>query len=194
MSLSLDMIVPTYKRKDLLLLTLESLASATVPEAMRVTAIVVDNSSKDLTKDVVEEFRKQALPVKVEYVLEDGGQGLSYARNAGIRAGTGELIGFIDDHEEIDRNWYQVINSEFTQDPALEYMGGPYLPKWGAAAPAWLPPDYKAAVGIVEPISRAIFNRNFKGILMGGNSIIRRTTLNRVGLYSIALGRSGKKL
>ena len=187
----LDVVVPTYNRSQLLRRTISSLLQAPIPSGLDVTILVIDNNSKDDTEQVVCGIQAQT-DRSLVYVKERN-QGLSHARNAGIRAGTGDLIGFIDDDEEIDKNWYNVVAREFA-DPAIQFIGGPYLPNWAAPAPEWLPPGYNAVIGIVDPKPRTAFGGSFTANLMGGNAVIRRSTFDQVGLYSPKLGRSGKGL
>jgi glycosyltransferase involved in cell wall biosynthesis len=149
---NLDVVVPTYNRSQLLRRTLASLLKAHIPAGLNVTILVVDNNSKDDTETVVREIAAQS-DGRVVYVKETK-QGLSHARNGGIGAGTGDVIGFIDDDEEIDHEWYEVVAREFS-DPTVNFIGGPYLPNWAAPEPDWLPPGYHAAIGVVLPKPRA---------------------------------------
>ena len=187
----LDVVVPTYNRSDLLQRTIASLLRAPIPAGLDVTIVVVDNNSKDDTEQVVRDLIAKA-ERPLLYVKELS-QGSSSARNAGITAGTGNLIGFIDDDEEIHEDWYNVVAREFA-DKQTQFIGGPYLANWGAPAPAWLPPGYHAAIGVVAPKPRSAFGGDFPGNLMGGNAVIRREVFARVGMYSLKLGRSDKGL
>lgn len=187
----LDVVVATYNRSHLLRSTLASLLSAPVPPGLEVEIIVVDNNSVDDTADVVQEIRKTAhLPL--HYVRETK-QGLSNARNAGITAATGDLVGVIDDDEEIHPDWYAAIAREFA-DPEIHFIGGPVLGNWVSEKPDWLPPGYHSAIGVIPPKPRSPFDENFNGILMGGNSVLRRRVFEQVGLYAPHLGRSGNGL
>jgi glycosyltransferase involved in cell wall biosynthesis len=188
---TLDVVVPTYKRSQLLRRTIDSLLRATIPANLDVTVFIIDNNSEDDTEQVVRELQSQT-DRRIVYVKETN-QGISHARNAGIRAGTGDIIGFIDDDEEIHEDWYDVVAREFA-DPATQFIGGPYLPNWAAPPPPWLPPGYHSVIGVVVPKPRSSFGGGFPGILMGGNAVIRRSAFDRVGLYSPKLGRSGKGL
>lgn len=187
----LDVVVPTYNRSHLLRSAVMSLLRAPVPEGLNVRIIVADNNSPDDTAAVVREIQTHArLPVM--YVLETR-QGSSRARNAGIQAGDAELIGFIDDDEEIDSEWYRVIAREFA-DPAVQFIGGACLGNWATPAPAWLPYAYPAAIGVIPPKPRAPLDDSFGGNLMSGNCVLRRTVFERVGMYHPALGRTNKGL
>jgi glycosyltransferase involved in cell wall biosynthesis len=162
-----------------------------VPDGLEVTILVVDNNSVDDTAEAVGEMQKDAtLPVR--YVRETK-QGLSHSRNGGIAAGTADLIGFIDDDEEIEENWYRVVAREFA-DPATEFIGGPYLGNWVSPEPDWLPPAYHAVIGVIPPKPRTVFSKEFGANLMGGNAVVRRSVFARIGAYSPRLGRSGKGL
>ena len=189
--MKLDVVVPTYNRSALLRRTISSLLQAPVPPGLDVTILIVDNNSKDDTEQVVREIQTQTARSLV-YVRETN-QGLSHARNAGIRAGTGDLIGFIDDDEEIHERWYEVIAREFA-DESIQFIGGPCLANCPVPLPAWLPPGYNGALGIIDPKPRTIFEPSFPGNLNGGNAVLRRTVFDSVGNYSTRLGRSGKGL
>jgi glycosyltransferase involved in cell wall biosynthesis len=189
--LTLDVVVPTYNRSSLLRKTIQSLLSASVPEGLHVSIIVVDNNSKDDTRDVVFEMQAQA-HLRIEYVLQPL-QGSSQTRNAGIGAGTGELIGVIDDDEEVEAHWYETVAREFA-DPNIQFIGGPCLPNCEIPLPQWLPPGYNGVIGAIEARPRQIFGESFPGILPGGNAVFRRAVFERVGLYDVQLGRSGKGL
>ena len=155
---------------------------------MQVSIYVVDNNSKDDTAEVI-----RAMQVETErslhYLLETR-QSSSYARNAGIQAGDAELIAFIDDDEEVDAAWYEVVFREFQTDE-FAYIGGPYYARPGLTLPAWLPPSYRAATGVHDPKPRAIFGSGHAGNLNSGNAVIRRQVFSQIGLYSEKLGRSG---
>src|SRR5262249_26017524 len=87
-------------------------------------------------------------------------------------------------------SWLTTIAKAF-EDPSVDFIGGPYVPKWGGERPAWLGTAYKAAVGWVDggPGIRQ-YGPDFDGVLMGGNAVVRRSVLNRVGPYGGDLGRS----
>ena len=186
--MKLDVVVPTFNRSALLRKTIISLLEARRPTDLDVTLYIVDNNSKDETREIVQALEAQT-SLKVHYLLEER-QSSSYARNAGIQAGTGELIGFIDDDEEVDPGWYEAVYREF-QDRTTAYIGGPYYAKQGLRLPTWLPPSYRAATGIHDPKSRGIFGAGHAGNLNSGNAVIRRTVFDLIGMYSEKLGRSG---
>ena len=188
----LDVIIPTYNRQDLLPSALESLFAAEIPDGLEVTVTVVDNNSTDGTKGVIESFQKR-FGERIRYCFESQ-QGRSHALNAGITATTGDLIGIIDDDEEIDANWYKTAFEAF-KDSELDFIGGPYVPRWSIPPPEWMPSNYGSVVGSVNGGDKEVpFDHNYPGILMGGNAILKRSVFSKVGLYTTWLGRTDKGL
>jgi glycosyltransferase involved in cell wall biosynthesis len=167
---------------------LVSLQDAIRPDGLEIVVVVVDNNSRDETARIVREFSESSsLPIR--YLLETG-QGSSFALNAGIAASTGDLVAMINDDEEIDPSWFEVIVRNFA-DPTLDFLGGACAGRWDSPAPDWLPPDYPAVIGIVDGSpERTTYGDGYHGMLMGGNAVIRRRVLERVGPYNTALGRT----
>lgn len=191
--MKLDIVIPSYNRAALLECTLDSVLKATVPEWATVGVTVVDNNSTDNTREVVRRFAEKG-PGGIRYLFEEK-QGRSSALNAGIAASSGELVGMIDDDEEIAPDWIEVALEAFRDDAELEFVGGPYRGLWSAPPPAWLPGDYPAVIGVLDggPV-RFRYDESSPSILPGGNAVIRRATLDRIGHYSEDLGRSGEGL
>lgn len=188
----LDVIVTTFNRQKLLKRALESLLAAHVPEDLSVRVTVVDNASTDQTSEVVQQIAP-AFQGRLQYLVE-GTQGKSYALNTGIGATTGDLVGMIDDDEEIDEAWYSRVQRAF-RDEDVEFVGGPYIPRWGAEPPDWLPQNYRAAIGWIDGGDEVRpMDESYPGILMGGNAVIRRSVLESVGPYSTALSHTGTHL
>ena len=173
----LDVIVPTYNRQDLLPLALNSLFAAEIPAGVDVTVTVVDNNSTDGTRQLIESFRKQ-FGERIQYCFE-AQQGRSHALNAGIAATSGDLVGIIDDDEEIDPSWYKTAVEALTPGD-LDFIGGPYVPRWANEPPEWMPREYGGVVGWVDGGDKAVpFDRNYPGILMGGNVVFTRSILKK---------------
>lgn len=188
----LDVVIPTYNRSDLLPKALDSLLRARVPEGLTVQINAVDNNSTDNTREVILAASEKANG-RISYVFEKA-QGRSPALNAGVAATHGDLVGFIDDDEEVDESWYEVVLAAFANED-VDFIGGPYVPQFESEVPKWLPKDHNAVVGIVDGGDKVVsFDDSYPGMLMGGNAVFRREVLQRVGPYSTALGRSGTRL
>jgi glucosyl-dolichyl phosphate glucuronosyltransferase len=190
--MKLDVLIPTYNRSELLKRALDSLLRARVPEGLSVRVTVVDNNSQDDTRQVVEDYMERSNGL-IHYLFE-AEQGKSSALNAGIAATHGELIGMIDNDEEVDEGWLERVHSAFLADD-VDFIGGACKPRWGAEQPDWLPKNYQAVIGWVESGDEVlVFGETYDGVLMGGNAVIKRSILQKVGNYSTALGPKGERL
>jgi glycosyltransferase involved in cell wall biosynthesis len=185
----LDVIVPTYNRGELLKLTLESLLAAEVPADLNVVVTVVNNNSPDTTPEIVESYRPK-FRGQFHYVFEKM-QGRSHALNAGIKATDGDLIGMIDDDEQIHRHWFRRIYEMFSSGE-VDFIGGPYVPRWAGSPPSWLPRNHAGVIGVVDAGVQHAYGTS-DAQLMGGNAVVSRAVLQKVGLYSIDLGRKRRR-
>lgn len=84
--------------------------------------IVIDDGSKDPTKEVVNTF-----PKKIRYVLNKN-SGISNARNLGIKKSKNEIIAFIDDDCIAHKTWIKTIKKGFSVNNNIDVMGGKTLP------------------------------------------------------------------
>lgn len=185
--MQLDVVLPTYNRHALLERALKSLLAADVPAGLDVKVTIVDNNSKDKTASVVDSF-KAAFEGRLNYLFEPK-PGKSHALNTGITATSGELVGMIDDDEEIDRNWFVRIREIFA-NKELDFIGGPYVPRWVTPPPSWLPSRYSGVIGAVNlgPERRA-YGRDTT--MPGGNAVVKRSTLEKLMPYCTDLGPHG---
>lgn len=97
------MVIPTYNRANLLK---RCLASLVEQEYNNFEVVVVDDGSKDQTKDVVNGFKER---LDLKYIFQEN-KGLASARNSGIKEASGDIIAFIDDDCIASRQWLNAIN------------------------------------------------------------------------------------
>ena len=198
--MQLELIIATYNRVGLLKDCLESVLKARVPVGLDVTVWVVDNNSTDGTKKLVSGYLTLGSGKKFRYIFA-GRPGKAAALNDAIGQTSGELVGFIDDDEQLDSAWFETLYKEFSADPALGFIGGPYLGNFEHKPPSWLPNLYNGAVGVqVRPeetgntVTRQMYREGNPGQLMGGNAVIRRPALEQVLPYPETLGKIGSKI
>jgi len=116
-SLSISVIIVTLNRAESLKDTLTSLVKQSrQPDEV----IVVDNGSRDNTREVTLSFSER---LNIRYIYE-GQRGIPYARNAGIRNATKDVIAFIDDDCVADKNWLKYLEIPFIKDPYIGVVGG----------------------------------------------------------------------
>lgn len=182
-----DIVIATYNRSGLLAETLSSLANH-LKNRTRTgeSAIVVNNNSSDDTQIVSESFMGMIPSLRC---LQESRQGLSYARNHGIQAATGDIVVFIDDDVELHENWLDELLAPFN-DPNVAVVGGKVLPFGMQKFPGWLPREYGYLASVFDPTDKLCEIDK----VMGANFAVRRTVFEKVGLFDVSLGRKGKKL
>ena len=110
-----SIVIATFDRPDDLRACLRSLMCQTSTRPLEI--IVVDNHpASGLTPGVVAEFPRARL-------VTEPRQGLSYARNAGIRAATGEIIVATDDDVVMPPDWLEKLLAPFARDDVMIVTG-----------------------------------------------------------------------
>lgn len=194
--MSLSIVVCTYNRCGSLRETLAALGRQTVSEGVRLDILVVDNNSTDGTRAVVEAAAR-SLPWPVRYLFE-GQQGLSYARNRGIRESNGELIFFTDDDVLPEPSWVQALHDACVTYHA-DCMGGKILPLWLGPRPAWtehpsLQTPLWALLALLDQGDQMLVaEKAYGNFLYGANLGFRRSALLELGFFRTDLGVRGSK-
>src|SRR5215475_7668419 len=109
--MTLDLVIPTHNRAELLSRLLSSIRSARVPDGVAVRTIVVDNNSQDTTRAVVDQAQA-GWPGTLEYRFEPV-QSKSVALNHGLSLVRADVVGMLDDDEEIHPEWIAVVARMF---------------------------------------------------------------------------------
>ncbi len=187
----LTLIISTYNRCDSLLRTLRSVVGQGVaPECWE--CIVVNNNSTDHTAAAFAEFAAHYSTLNLRLVDEPM-QGLSHARNRGIAEAHGDILAIIDDDETINRDFVASYIDLFDHYPA-DAAGGRIIAAYDEGRPRWMSPYVERP--IANPMEFGNEVRPFPAgkIPGGGNMALRRSTIERIGGFDPALGRTGKSL
>jgi glycosyltransferase involved in cell wall biosynthesis len=183
----LSVIMSTYNRGELLRGALDSILAQQAAETPDFELIVVDNNCTDNTRAIVE--RAANADERVRYVFEPQ-QGLSHARNAGIREARAPFIAFTDDDVRAEPDWAAAIVRAFREYPDADMVGGRVLPVWPATPPAWLTRDHWAPLALADygdlPVEVTLAHPI---CLVGANVSIRRRALDAVGGFATGVQR-----
>jgi glycosyltransferase involved in cell wall biosynthesis len=192
--MKLTVVIPTFNRAELLRHTLRSLAEAERPRGLETCLLVVDNNSTDETRRAVEECQKN-FELEIRYLFEPR-QGKSRALNTAIENASGDLLGMIDDDEEVCVGWLSEVARVFLNRwEEVDFIGGRYIPQWETEPPAWLPKQYTGVVGFSNPGEEELeYGSSFKGMMPGGNAVVKLSVLRELGGYNESLGPVGKNL
>jgi glycosyltransferase involved in cell wall biosynthesis len=133
--MNITVILCTFNRCQSLPQALVSVAASDLPSSVAWEVLVVDNNSKDRTREVVEDFSRR-YPGRFRYLFEPK-QGLSQARNTGIREARGEILAFMDDDVTVEPTWLQNLTANL-HDGKWAGAGGRILPERSFSPPRWL--------------------------------------------------------
>jgi glucosyl-dolichyl phosphate glucuronosyltransferase len=189
--MDVTVILCTYNRSQLLPKALESVAASALPESIEWEVVVVDNNSKDRTREVVEGFCCR-YPARFRYVLESR-QGLSHARNAGIRGARGRVLAFMDDDVIVDPGWLWNL-TQGLMSGEWAGAGGRVLPVWTCALPRWLSSDDPHALAPFVFFDHGLEPGPLHEPAFGANMAFQRAMFEKYGGFRTDLGRCGDNL
>jgi glycosyltransferase involved in cell wall biosynthesis len=189
--IQITVLLCTYNRARSLATTLERLVSQTLPQSVGWEILVVNNNSSDQTSEVIEEFR-QRYPERIRHMLELK-QGISNARNAGIREARGEILAFVDDDEVPAANWLQNL-TESLHSGEWVGSGGPVIPNWKRSPPRWWSYGSPFTLGPLAAFDPQLGAGEMNTPPVGANMAYRREMFKRYGGFRADLGRVGGKL
>jgi glycosyltransferase involved in cell wall biosynthesis len=161
-----SVIVPTYRHRDLILLTLDSVFQQTMSDY---EIIVVNDGSPDDTRALLAPLIESD---RIVY-LEQTNMGQSQARNRGLAKATGEYIAFLDDDDlwPPDKLEWQV---EFLEkNEAVGLVAGTLLTINEHGAPGWAGQYYPTIT------FETLFTAN--PFLSPGQTLIRADVVQRAG-------------
>ncbi len=188
----ISIVIATYNRWESLLVTLHSVAAQSLPTELW-ECVVVNNNSGDRTQQAAEEFAAAHPHLSVKVCFEPR-QGLSHARNCGIEQSQGEIIAIIDDDEVINEEFAAAYVTLFEEHPQVASAGGKIIPKYESQRPRWM--SHYTELPIANPLDLGEKICPFPAgrIPGGGNMAIRRSALERHGLFDVELGRTADRL
>lgn len=124
----------------------------------------------------------------VRVVANTGSQGLSGARNTGVELATSEIVAFLDDDAEAERDWIERLIAPYA-DPSVVACGGAAVAALDVPRPAWWPIEFDWIVGCswlgLPTVSTEVRN------LIGANMSARREAIVAAGGFPEGIGRVG---
>jgi glycosyltransferase involved in cell wall biosynthesis len=156
----------TYKRPEMIKRAIKSVLSQTYTDW---ELIIVDDRSKDNTKDVVESFKDP----RIHYIEISRHFGCdTKPKNEGIKASKGEYIAFLDDDNEFRPDHLAILLKEFEKDPTLSLV---YGDRWIVDDKGVIPPQL-GMTSDFDPLT--LMTRNF---IDTSDVLVKRQALFDVG-------------
>lgn len=185
-----SIIVCTYNRAESLRDTLRALQAQRVDAGRAWEVIVVDNNSKDDTRQVVAEFQREWPLLRYEF---EGEQGLSHARNHGIDAAHGNVLLFTDDDVLPESDWMETTLTGLGEYRA-DACGGYIAPIWEAPPPDWLTERFYGFLAVRTDRSDDYDITSPSQAPFGANMAFHREVFEKVGGFDTNRGRKGNVL
>ena len=188
----LSVIICTYNRAKYIGNLLESIAANDLAKS-EYEILLVDNNCTDNTHEICEAFAKTHEDVYFRYVVEPE-QGLSAARNRGIKEAKGDIIVYVDDDALVDTHYLRDYAEWFVSHPDTMACGGPIEPLYETREPEWMTPYTRMLLTAWMDFGdkvREYPKGRFPG---GGNAAYRKIVFEKVGLFNTELGRKGDSL
>jgi cellulose synthase/poly-beta-1,6-N-acetylglucosamine synthase-like glycosyltransferase len=173
----MSFVVPAYNEEALLPKTLEAIIEEVRHTRCEAEIIVVNNASSDSTAIVAKSFDGVR-------VVDEPMKSLVRARRAGFLAASGLLIANIDADTVLPKGWLHQVLHEFEANPALVALSGPYVYN-DISRVACLGVRVFYLIGYCFYILHR-FGFGVGSMLQGGNFVVKREALARIGGYNDA--------
>ena len=181
--MKLTFAIPAYNEEKQIGGCLESIQKELAGKDYDVEIIVVNNASTDRTGDVAAAYPGVR-------VVDQSKKGLTWARQSGFLAATGELIANVDADTRLPKGWVDRVYHEFSKDENLMALSGPYI--YYDLSPLlqiWVKLFY--FVGYLTYLfNHFILHRG--AMLQGGNFIVRREAMEKIGGYDLDIDFYGE--
>jgi glycosyltransferase involved in cell wall biosynthesis len=185
----LSFVIPAYNEEAYLPGCLDSILEQIPPHLRDATEIiVVNNASTDRTREV-------ALRYPGIRVVDEPRKGLTFARQAGFAASSGELIANIDSDSRLTPGWIGIVMKAFSEAPRnprrpLASLSGPFLY-------FDLTPRQRVFVHVFYLMAWCTYAINryvlrVGSMVQGGNFVLRREALEAIGGFNTAISFYGE--
>ena len=187
--MKLSFVIPAYNEENYISACLDAIIKekeglATDPG---IEIVVVNNASKDGTENVVHGYEKRYPFIRL---VNEPEKGLVRARRAGFLATTGGLIANVDADTRITPGWIKLVLDEFARNPKLVALSGPFI-YYDAPRQVRFSTRFFYYIGFgFYLLNRFVFHVG--SMLQGGNFIVRRDALEKIGGYDTNLSFYGE--
>lgn len=172
---SISVVIPAYRREALILPTLKSvLEQSHAP----VEVIVVDDASPDGTVNAVNAFARENPALRLRCVVQALNQGVSAARNRGIREAKGDWVAFLDSDDLWEPNHLELLVAKLREHDADIVFSRAM--KFKSEAPEKPVRNWAAAYTSAEDIVRVMIRTNY---ILPSAMMIRRDVLLEHGMF-----------
>ena len=176
--MTLSFVIPAFNEERYLPDCLRSILRETAQMAEAVEIIVVNNASTDRTREV-------ALSFPGVRVVDEPRKGLPHARQAGFLASAGELIANVDSDSRLPVGWVATVLRSFAEDSTLAAISGPLVYYDLNRRESLLVRFFYGTAWVTYALNRYVLRVG--SMVQGGNFVVARPALERIGGFNLAL-------
>ena len=188
----ISVIVCTYNREKYIGRCVESFLKQTGDNDDWELVLVNNNSTDQTHQIILSQLKNDKSDHNVNYIIEKQ-QGLSYARNRGIKESKGEYLIFIDDDAFASPDYISGIIKSLKETPEICAFGGKIEPFLECPLPEWMSPFLYPTISILD-LGDVIKSFPKSKYPVGANMGFHSEIFNEVGHFDVTLGRVGKNL
>jgi glycosyltransferase involved in cell wall biosynthesis len=184
--MKLSFVIPAYNEENGIGACLDAIVAQKKMLGARgedIEIVVVNNASTDGTAATITRYPDVRLVNEPE-------KGIVHARRAGFLATSGNLIANVDADTRITPGWIKKVLDEFAADPELVGLSGPFI-YYDVSRSVRFWTRFFYYIGFVFYILiRFVFHVG--SILQGGNFVVRRDALEKIGGYDTHISFYGE--
>lgn len=188
----ISIIICTYNRDKYIYNVLKSIIDNDFSHE-KYEIILINNNSNDFTESECKRFQNDYPEINFRYFIENN-QGLSYARNRGIKESQGDILIYIDDDATVNDLYLKTYADFFDRNKMIYAAGGPIIPHYETQEPKWMSHYTKQLITGYLYKGNKIIKFSQGSYPGGGNAAYRKEVFDKVGLFNVDLGRKGNSL
>jgi glucosyl-dolichyl phosphate glucuronosyltransferase len=182
---NVSIIICTYNRANYLKANIESIIKYGYDFRSKFEILVVDNNSSDDTCSIVTNLKFGDFNVRY---IKEVNQGLSYARNKGVKNALHNWVYFVDDDMLFVKETLPELFKSI--DKGYLMFGGLFSPHFLGNKPRWISNEFrkkKTANTEFDVLPKSEF-------ITGCNMVIHKFLFNIVGEFNVNLGMRGNEI
>jgi glycosyltransferase involved in cell wall biosynthesis len=181
--MKISFIIPAYNEEKVIGKCIESVIKEISRYDYDAEVVVINNNCSDQTKEIAQSFQGVR-------VVDELNKGIVFARKCGMNHSDGELIANIDADVMVPEGWLKKVMKEFEKDKNLVALSGPYiyydLSTYQSLLVRFF---YYVGYGMYIVNSKVL---RISGMLQGGNFIVRRDAMEKIGGYDTRISFYGE--
>jgi len=180
----LSLVICTYNRDKFIADCLNSINHQTLANDLY-EVLLINNNCTDLTESIVNNYIADNPTINIRQIMEPN-QGLSFARNRGIKESTSELICYVDDDAILPATFLETVVDIMQENQNYAGIGGKVIPEYETKQPDWYHSLLRMFVTHID-YGESMFKCYGKKYPPGCNMTYRKNILLQCGGFNNAL-------